>query len=85
MPQRTLDQKVAELEAQIARLRLKSRQLETGQKIILGGMLLASARHDPKVAQWLLSEVEVAVTRDVDRKRLEPLIEELRAKQPPPT
>lgn len=42
MQQRTLEQQIAEAEAKLARLRNQSRQLENGQKIILGGMLLAA-------------------------------------------
>lgn len=76
--QRTPQQQIAELEAKIARLRQKDRALENGQKIILGGMLLAAARHDPKMAQWVLSEAGKAVTREVDQKRLAPLLDELR-------
>ena len=45
-------------------------------------MVLASARHDPKIAEWILSEAEIAITRDVDKKRLEPLLKELRASLP---
>ena len=44
MQQRTLEQQIAEAEARLARLRTQSRQLENGQKIILGGMLLAAAQ-----------------------------------------
>ena len=42
--ERSTEQQIAELEAQIARLRERKRTEENGQKIILGGMLLASAR-----------------------------------------
>ena len=76
---RTLEQQIAEAEARLARLRTQSRQLENGQKIILGGMLLAAARHDPKMRAWVIKEADKAVTRDIDRKRLQPLIEELKA------
>jgi hypothetical protein len=76
---RTLEQQIAEAEARLARLRTQSRQLENGQKIILGGMLLAAARHDPKIRAWVIKEADKAVTREIDRKRLEPLIEELKA------
>jgi hypothetical protein len=75
---RTLEQQIAEAEARLARLRTQSRQLDNGQKIILGGMLLAAARHDPKIRAWVIKEAGKAITRDVDRKRLEPLLEELR-------
>jgi len=76
---RTIEQQIAEAEARLARLRTQSRQLENGQKIILGGMLLAAARHDPKIRAWVIQEAEKAVTRDIDKKRLEPLLDELRA------
>jgi len=79
MQQRTLEQQIAEAEAKLARLRTQSRQLENGQKIILGGMLLAAARHDPKIRAWVIKEASKAVTREIDKKRLEPLLEELKA------
>lgn len=44
---------------------------------ILGGMLLASARHDPKMAAWVIEDPKKGVTRDVDKKRLGPLLREL--------
>lgn len=75
---RTLDQKIADTEAKLARLRLQSRQLDTGQKIILGGMLLNAARRDQRIREWLLKEATTAITRDVDKKRLLPLLEELK-------
>lgn len=73
----TIEQQIAQKQADIARLREKSRSLETGQKIILGGMLLAAARHDPAMAAWVLQEAEKSVTRDIDKKRLAPLLNEL--------
>jgi hypothetical protein len=79
MQQRTLEQQIAEAEARLARLRTQSRQLENGQKIILGGMLLAAARHDPKIRAWVIKEADKAVTREIDQKRLQPLLNELRA------
>jgi hypothetical protein len=87
MQTRSLAQQIAEAEARVARLRIQSRKLDNGQKIILGGMLLASARHDPKMRAWVIKEAEKAVTRDIDQKRLQPLLDELRAmgdaKEPP--
>jgi hypothetical protein len=74
---RTLEQKLAALDAKIARLRHQNRKLETGQKIILGGMLLNAARQNSTVRAWLLKEIQRAITRDVDQKRLAPLLDEL--------
>ena len=76
-PHPTLDQKIARKEAELARLRQRSRALETGQKIILGGLLLNAARTDPAIRKWLIAELPSAVTRDVDRKRLVPIVAEL--------
>jgi len=76
---RTIEQQIAEAEARLARLRTQSRQLENGQKIILGGIVLAAARHDPRIRAWVIKEADKAVTRDIDRKRLQPLLDELRA------
>ena len=74
----TIEQKIATKEAELARLRLRSRQLENGQKIILGGMLLQAARSDAAMRAWVIREAGQAVTRDVDKKRLEPLLDELK-------
>lgn len=73
----TIEQKIAQKEAEIARLREKSRALESGQKIILGGLLLNAARKEPRIRKWLLEEAAKVVTRDADKNRLSPLIEEL--------
>jgi hypothetical protein len=75
---RTLEQKIAALDAKIARLRNQERKLETGQKIIIGGMLLNAARQEEKICKWLLEEASKSVTRDIDKKRLAPLLNELK-------
>lgn len=75
----TLKQQMAEAEAKLARLREKSRQLENGQKIILGGLLLNAAKNDARIREWLLKEAAKAVTREADKKRLAPLLDELAA------
>lgn len=73
----TLEQKIAALDAKIARLRHQERKLEAGQKIILGGMLLNAARQEPKIRAWLIREAQVSITREADKKRLAPLLEEI--------
>jgi len=75
----TLEQQIAQKEAELARLRERSRALETGQKIIIGGMLIAEARKDARIRKWLLETASKTITRDVDQKRLMPLILELQA------
>lgn len=78
-----LDQKIAAAEAKLERLRNKSRALETGQKVILGGLLLARAREDAQIRAWLLAEAQTHITREADAKRLKPLLAKL-AKMPKP-
>lgn len=73
----SLEQKIAQKEAELARLRQKSRQLENGQKIILGALLLNTARKEPRIREWLLKEAAKSVTREADKKRLAPLLDEL--------
>lgn len=75
----TLEQKIAEAEARLARLRDQSRKLENGQKVVLGGLLLNAARHQPQIRKWLLDEAAKTVTRDADKARLAPLLAELAA------
>ena len=74
----TLEQQIARKEDELARLRKKSRDLENGQKIILGGMLIRAAREDAKIRAWLLAEVDQSITREADKKRLTPLLDSLR-------
>jgi len=78
MSELTTSQKIAQLEDKIARLRKQDRALENGQKIVIGGMMIALAKKDPKAAQRLIELIEQNVTRDIDKKRIEPLIEELK-------
>lgn len=74
----TLEQKIAEAEDKLARLREQSRRTENGQKIILGGMLIHAARKNQKILAWLLEEAERSIIRDADKKRLAPLLDTLR-------
>lgn len=75
----TLEQKIAEAEAKLARLRDQSRKLENGQKVILGGLMLNAARTNPKTRKWLLGQISENVTREADKARLAPLVAELEA------
>lgn len=76
---KTIEQQIAAKEAELARLKDKQRKLENGQKIILGGFLLNEAKADTKIRSWLLHRVAKTITRDIDKKRLAPLLKELQA------
>jgi len=46
--------------------------------MLLGGMVLQAVKTDPVLRKWLISEAKKSVTREADKKRLAPLIEELK-------
>ncbi|EIJ0601023.1 mobilization protein [Salmonella enterica subsp. enterica serovar Anatum] len=78
---RTLEQKIAEAEARLQRLKAKSRSLDTAQKVVVGAALLAKARKPEEVQlrAWLLPFLRREVTRQADLNRIQPLIDELEA------
>ncbi len=82
---KTIEQQIAAKEAELTRLKDKQRKLENGQKIILGGFLLNEVKADAKIRSWLLRRVAETVTRDIDKKRLAPLLEELQAMRTTPS
>lgn len=74
----TLEQKIADKEAQLNALKEKKRETENGQKIIIGGMMLAMARKNPQVARKMIDWIATEVNRDTDKKRLESVVSELK-------
>lgn len=74
----TLEQKIADKEAQLNALKEKKRETENGQKIIIGGMMLAMARKNPQVARKMIEWIATEVNRETDKKRLESVINELK-------
>jgi len=75
---KTLDQKIADAEARLARLRLETRKQDTGRKIVLGGILLSAVEHDPTIRSWLLKKIDSDKLRKSDVERLDPLISKWR-------
>lgn len=76
----TLEQKIAQKEDEIARLKEQARKKENGQKIVIGGLMLSVAREKPEVAKQLLNYIDEKVTRKTDLKRLDNVIDELKKK-----
>jgi len=72
---KTLDQRIADAEAKLTRLRQQERKLDTGRKIVLGGIVMAGAENDPAIRKWLLTQIEQKPLRKEDAERLAPLIE----------
>jgi hypothetical protein len=75
---RTIDQEIEELEKKLALKRESLRKAETNQKIIIGGMMLALAEHDPAAKKRLVELLEKNVTRPADVKRIDPLLATLK-------
>lgn len=75
----TTDQKIALLQQQINRLRDNKRKEEASRKIIVGGMMMSLARKDKAIANQLLNFLEKNITREADKKRIQPLIDELKS------
>ena len=76
----TLEQKLADLQAQQQRVKDKIRKQATGRKIILGGALESAAENNPRFAQIAIELLE-GLTRDIDIKRMASFLEELKAGQ----
>lgn len=73
----TIEQKIAQKEAELARLKMQARKLETGQKVIIGGMMLSIARREKQRAETLLNDIQREVTKKTDLERLQPILDEL--------
>lgn len=76
----TLEQKIAQKEDEIARLKEQARKKENGQKIVVGGLMLSVAKDDSRVAKQLLELIETQITRKTDLDRLDNVIDELKKK-----
>lgn len=76
----SIEQKIAQKEDEINRLKEQKRKKETGQKVIIGGLMLSVAKNDSKVAKQLLELIESKIERKSDLKRLDDVIAELQKK-----
>lgn len=73
----TIEQKLARNEAERKRLMAKKNSLETGQKIVIGGLMLSIVKDNPERAKQLLDDINQNVTRKADLERLKGIIEEI--------
>jgi len=72
--EKTLEQQIAAYEAKVARLQEKKRSLDTGRKVIAGGLLIGEAVANKEIGLWFVKKARERVTREADIKRLEPLL-----------
>ena len=77
---RTIDQKIAEAQARLNRLRTRAKATETRRKIIVGAIVTTEALKDPKIARWMAATLRKNATREVDQKELTGLLADLDAK-----
>ena len=75
---RTIDQQIAETINKLQRLKTKKRTKDTRRKIIVGAVVTAEAFKDKALAAQLVQLLEIALTRDVDKRDAAPLIADLR-------
>lgn len=71
-------QKIRETELKLAGLKTKNRAAETRQKIIVGAAIIKRALENADHAKYLERILTEYVTRDVDKKEIANLREQLR-------
>ena len=79
MTRLTPAQRIASAQAEISRAKAAQRSLETGQKVVIGGAILAEARQNPEVRALLVKILTTRVTREADTSRIAALLAELNA------
>lgn len=75
----TLEQKIAQAQDNLARLKDKARSADTRQKIVVGAAVLSHALRSESLARRLLAILDDEAMRDHDRKAVAGLIEKLRS------
>lgn len=76
---RTLDQKIAQAQATLARLKDKARSADTRQRIVVGTAVIARALHSESLARELLAILEAEPLRDHDRAAVSGLVAKLQS------
>jgi hypothetical protein len=74
----TLEQKIAQTEQRLARLKEKVRKNDTRQKIVVGAVAIHAALGEPNKARAMLALLERDVTREIDQAVIQPLVARLR-------
>jgi len=75
----TLEQKIAEAQANLARLKDKARSEDTRQKIIVGAAVISQALRSSSLAGRLLAILDAEPLRDHDKKAVADLINKLKS------
>lgn len=75
----TLEQKIAEAQANLARLKDKARSEDTRQKIIVGAAVISQALRSSSLAGRLLAILDAEPLRDHDKKAVADLMTKLKS------
>jgi len=75
----TLEQKIAQAQANLARLKDKARSEDTRQKIIVGAAVISQALRSSSLAGRLLAILDAEPLRDHDKKAVADLITKLKS------
>ncbi|WP_267389793.1 mobilization protein [Sphingomonas sp. GC_Shp_3] len=73
----TLEQKIAQAQDNLARLKDKARSADTRQKIVVGAAVISQALRSSSLAGRLLAILEAEPLRDHDQKVVADLVEKL--------
>lgn len=77
MAKTTPEQKIAALEAKLARVKEQVRARETRGKIVVGAAMISAAETDPKMAGWMATKLREVVKRDPDIEAIQFILEKL--------
>lgn len=75
----TLEQKIAQAQLNLARLKDKSRSEDTRQKIVVGAAVISHALRSESLARRLLAILSDESLRDHDKKAVAGLIDRLKS------
>lgn len=76
---RTLEQKIAEAQLNLARLKDKARSADTRQKIVVGAAVISQALRSPSLAGRLLAILDAEPLRDHDKTAVAGLVDKLKS------
>jgi len=66
--QKKIEQEKARLQQLQSRAKQEERRRDTRRKILAGALVLAAAKEDPRIADWLEKQVKEKLSADRDRE-----------------
>ncbi|THG37106.1 hypothetical protein [Sphingomonas olei] len=75
---RPIEKRLADIQRQATRIEKLQRQQVNGERFVVGALMIAAAKRDPAVRALLIREIENQSMRNIDQRRIAPLLDELR-------